>query len=110
MRLKEIIEKSAGLDIYEQRSVGDEYVEFVVYNKEIDKWKEILVDILGPALKPAGAKPTEADLNLTKDYGGIFENQTLFKKEFDGAIVLAMLGPWQDKTHTTLKAALIKNG
>ena len=110
MTLKEIVEKFNELDVYEQRCVSDEYVELVFYSKEIDKWDKVLIDILGPAVKPAGVKPTKDDQDLTKDYGGIFDNQTLFKKDFDGVGVLAMFWPWQDGTYTTLKAALLKNG
>ncbi len=107
MTLKEIVEKFKELNVYEQRSVSDEYVELVFYSKEIDKWNKALVDILGPALKPAGVEPTKDDQDLTEDYGGIFGNQTLFKKEFDGVTVLAMFWPWQNGTYTTLKAALL---
>ncbi len=107
--LKEIVEKAKPLEAYEQRSLSDEYLEFVIYNKDIEQWTKLLVAILGPAVKPAGAKPTKEQLKLTEDYGGVFENQTLFKKEFDGVTVVAMFWPWQDHTYTTLKAALCKN-
>lgn len=108
MRLKEIVEKCSKLGVDEQRCVSDEYAELVFFNKEIEQWHKILIDALGPAIKPPGAQPTEEDLRLTKDYGGIHDNQTLFKKEFDDSIAIAMLWPWQDETHTTLKIALLK--
>ena len=108
MTLKEIIEKCNILSVHDKRIISDEYNELVFYNKEIDKWNKIFVDILGPAIKPAGVEPTKDDLQLTKDYGGIYDNQTLFKKEFDDVIVIAMFWPWGDDTHTTLKIALFK--
>ena len=108
--LKEIMEKCSGLNIDEQRSITDEYAEVVFLNKEIGAWRKVLTDVLGPEIKPAGVKPSENDQDLTKDYGGIHQNQTLFKKTFDEKTVVAMLWPWQDGIHTTLKMTLVKNG
>ena len=103
MLLKEIVEKCSGLGIYEKRNITNDYVELVFYNKEQDEWNRIFTDILGSAIKPTGLEPTEDDLRLAKDYGGIRINQTLFKKEFDGVTIIAMFWPWQDGMHTTLK-------
>ena len=107
MTLREIIEKCSTLSVHEERCITDEYGELVFYNREIDEWKKILADIFGPAIKPAGVKPTKHDLNLTNDYGGIRVDQTLFKKEFDDYTVIAMFWPWGNNTHTTLKMALL---
>jgi hypothetical protein len=79
MTLHEIIDKCSTLGVYEERCITDEYGELVFYNGEIDEWKKMLADIFGPAIKPAGVKPTKDDLHLTKDYGGIRVDQTLFK-------------------------------
>ena len=107
--LKEIIEKFGALNVYERRSISDEYCELVFYSKDIDEWNKVFTEIFGQAIKPTGARPTKDDLRLTDDYGGVQNNQTLFKKEFDGATVIAMFWPWQDKTFTTLKLSLLKN-
>lgn len=108
--LKEISEKCSALDIYEKRGANDKYCELVVNNKEINECEKIFTDILGPAAKGPKIKPTKEDARLTREYGGIQPNQTLFKKEFAGLIVIAMLWPWQDNAHTTLKIALVSNG
>jgi hypothetical protein len=108
MTLKEIIEKFSALGISEERHSDAEYDERVFYSKEIDNWNKVLTDILGPAIKPAGVKPTKEDLQLTEAYGGIYDNQTLFKKEFEGVCVMAMFWTWQDKVHTTLKMVLLR--
>lgn len=108
MILKEVVEKCSKLGVDEKRCVSDEYVELVFFNKEIAEWSKIFIDVLGPAIKPPGAQPTEEDLRLTKDYGGIHDNQALFKKEFGDSIAIAMFWPWQDQIHTTLKIALLK--
>ena len=108
MTLEEIMGKCGILDIDEKRCISDDYNEIVFYSKEMDDWNRIFVDILGPAIKPAGVKPTEEDLSLTQNYGGIYKNQTLFKKDFEKATVIAMFWPWQDKVHTTLKMVLVQ--
>ena len=108
MTLKEIIEKCSKLSVYEQRDITDEYDELVFYNREIDEWNKIFIVILGQPTKPAGVKPTKDDLRLVEDYGGIDDNQTLFKKEFDDVTVIAMFWPWGDDVHTTLKIAFLK--
>ena len=108
MTLTEILEKYSDLSIEERRCISDDYVWLVFYNKEIEKWKKVFNNIFGLAIKPAGTAPTPEDMSLTKEYGGIRRNQTLFKKEFDDATVIAMFWPWQDNIRTTLKMLLIK--
>lgn len=108
MTLKDIFEKCKGLEIDEQRVVNDEYIEVVFLNKNADQWNTLFTDSLGPAAKPAGKAASESDQKLTKDYGGIFDNQTLFKKDFNGFTLIAMFWPWGDSQHTTLKAASLK--
>ena len=108
MTLKEIVAKCSGLDVHEQRDAEEEYSELVFFSKDTEAWVKVLAEDLGAPVKPVGTEPTEEHSKLTDEFGGIFANQILFKKEFDNSIVLAMLWPWQDKTHTTLKLALLK--
>lgn len=107
MTLTEILEKYSDLSIEERRCISDDYVWLVFYNKEMEKWNKVFNNILGPALKAAGRAPTAEDMSLTEEYGGIRRNQTLFKKEFDDAVVIAMFWPWQDNIRTTLKMVLV---
>ena len=109
MTLKDILEKCNGLEVSERRFISSEYAELVFLTKETDKWNSVFVDILGRAVKPAGVKPTADDLAVTKDYDGIYDNQILFKKDFDNISVMVMFWPWQDNTHTTLKLVVIKS-
>jgi len=104
--LREIIERCSMLGLDEERCNSDKYSELVFYKTEIDEWSKILADVLGPAVKRAGKKPTKDHLYLTKDYGGIWIAQTLFKRDFDDVSVIAMFWPWQDGIHATLKLAL----
>jgi hypothetical protein len=108
MTLHEIIEKCRMLGVDEERYSSDRYHELVFYQEEIDKWKIVLSGVLGPAIKPGGEKPTKDHERLTKEYGGIWSDQTLFKGEFEGVTVIAMFWPWEDGIHVTLKMALLQ--
>lgn len=108
MTLKEIMERCEGLRVYERRNSDELRDVRVFYNEDIGEWDKIFNDILGHPIKPAGVNPTEDDVDLTKNYGGIWSNQTLFKKEFNEITVMAMLLPWQDDIHTTLKTVILE--
>ena len=107
MELKEIIAKYKTLNIYEERFIADDYYEIVFYTKDNDQWFKLCTEILGPVAKPAGVAPSKEDVELTKKYGGVRDNQILFKKQVGDTICLAMFWPWQDEVRITLKVAFI---
>ena len=108
MTLKNIIKRCSKLGICEQRLVTDTYYELVFYSKDTGQWSEIFTDMLGQAIKAPGVEPTEDVLSITKDYGGSYGDQTLFKKEFDGVTVIAMFWPWRNGIATTLKVIALE--
>lgn len=107
MDLKEIAERINILKVFEKRQIKDNYIELVFFNKEINEWDKLLSGILGPAVKPAGVSPDKEAQKPARDYGGIYANQTLFRKDFNDTAVIAMFWPWQDGVHTTLKVILV---
>ena len=109
MTLQDIISKISSINIQEKRTISDEYSELVFLNKDIDTLSKIFTDIFGQPEKKQGVKPSKDVLRLTKDYGGVWENQTFFKRDNEQNTIIAMLWPWQDNTHTTLKMATIKS-
>jgi len=108
VEIKEIIKKCASLDIYEERCIADDYYEVVFYTKDTSQWNELFTEILGLAVKPYGVEPKQEDITLTKKHGGLRENQTLFKREINNSIMLAMFWPWQDEVRTTIKVVSVK--
>ena len=108
MTLQEVLERCGELELCEQRCVTDEYVEIVFFNRDKDKWNETFTAIFGPPVSPMGQDPTEDDLKLTKDYGGVWRNQVLYKKIEDNVIMMAMLWPWSDNDHTTIRMARLE--
>ena len=107
MTINEIVEKFGTLKIDEKRNVTDQIGEFVIFSEDVDQWYNLLSEMFGPAVKAEGEKPSQEDLALTKKYGSIYSSQTLFKKDFDDYAVIAMLWPWGDREHTTLKIAIL---
>ena len=107
--LNEILERCKGLNIDTTREFTDEYGELVFSSKDIKQWSKILTDILGPAVKPEGAKLVKEDKKITNNYGGIRREQTLFRKEFGGIVIIAMFWPWSDGESVTLKLASFQN-
>lgn len=107
MVLNEIVERSKALGVYEKRTATDIYYEVVFYTKDTREWEKVLAGILGAAAKPPAVKPTKEDARITQEYGGIYQGQTLFRKQCGDSTVIAMFWPWQDGAHTTLKVALV---
>ena len=103
--LPEILKRCQDLRIAEERCLTDEYVELVVYSDELHAWYTIFADIMGPPISPGGMPPSANDLAVTKDYGSVWTNQTLFKRLTANGIMIAMFWPWQDGDHITLKMA-----
>ncbi len=107
MEMKEIIERCREFEIYQQRMVSDNYAEIVMYTKEIFKWSAIFNKILGDPVSPAGINPTSEDMRITKEYGGIFTAQTLYKKDFPDNTIITMFWPWQDSKRITVKVVIL---
>jgi len=108
MSLKKIVDQYSGLRVIENRQTTDIYNELVFPTSETDNWDNALSVMLGAAVKPKGQKATKEDSALASEFGGIYPNQTMYKKDFGEFMIIAMFWPWQDGEHTTLKLALIK--
>ena len=108
MDLAEIMGRLNTLTVIEQRSNTADYKELVFSCRDLQEWQKILEKDLGPAAKPAGKKPRAEDQEIAESFGGIYANQTLFRKETPEGTVIAMFWPWSDEEHVTLKLALCK--
>lgn len=96
MQLTEVFARLKDLAIYEERSATDELVDVVFETNQAEAWQKRMESILGPALKPAGAKSNSQANQLAKPFGGIRPEQTMYYKPFDGYAVMAMFWPWQN--------------
>jgi hypothetical protein len=101
--IKEFYNKHAkGLNVQE-RIIDDDYVEVVIIVSEYPKWKEHLKFFLGGPLKDKGIVPSKEQTSMADPYGGIKAEQVLFASDIEGISIIAMLWPWQDEEHITLK-------
>lgn len=83
------------------REDQDNYLEAVVVKKELEKLTARLEKFLGSAISPS--KLPKQLVRTLKEFGGIRAGQTLYFKEGEGSTVIAILWPWNDKEHTTVK-------
>ena len=106
--LERIEKKLRTLHVSKQRKRTDKYSELVFFNKDKKKWDRALSGILGPPVKSHWKKGDPELNSITRNFGGIRSGQTVYFKEFDDCKVLALVWPWKDKTHTTLKLSMLK--
>ena len=110
MKLRDITDCCVHLDVHEKRFDRDDFFELVFFQKDVSEWQRILSAFLGNPVKPSGKVPTEKDLKITQDTGGIRQDQTLFEKSFENGVVIAKFWPWKDNRLITLRMALLPTG
>ncbi|MDH3344506.1 MAG: hypothetical protein OEM61_08320 [Desulfobacteraceae bacterium] len=108
MKIQEITEKFRSLEIFEKRCINDEYAEIVIFTEQLNHCSKILEGFLGPAVKPFGLEPSKIHEKVADEFGGIFKNQTLFQKDCDDIMVIAMFWPWGNGKQVTLKIAVAR--
>lgn len=102
-----IEKKINSLPIVNQRQKNDSYNEIIFFHKDSKKLDRALAGILGPPVKLRWKKPDNNLKSLTRRYGGIRVGQTLYLKDYDDCRVVAMIWPWKDQKHTTLKLSIM---
>lgn len=119
MKLETLVGKKLCDSICEVRKNSENYEEIVFFSKDTPAWNGILSEKLGPALISAETKDIEdssvetpslnvdAALKHADSFGGISKGQTLYYGTYNSTVILIMLWPWQDKTHVTLKKAIL---
>jgi hypothetical protein len=108
MKLQEITDNFGKLEIFEKRCIDDEYAEIVIFTEYLDHCSKILEDFLGPAVKPSDLEPSKNHKKVADEFGGILKNQTLFQKDYDNIMVIAMFWPWENGKQVTLKIAITR--
>ena len=101
-KLKDRLKKIA---LYEERVIDSDYIEVVYFSKDHSFFEDILSSLFGKPVKDSGQAPNKSVKLLAQAYGGVFENQILYCTENETRPVIAMLWPWQDREHITLKVA-----
>jgi hypothetical protein len=85
----------------------DNLFEGIVQRAKVEKMTRKLEDIFGAPIWPSKNRLSFQMEKLIKQYGGIMQGQTLYLTSKNNEVVFAMLWPWKDGEHTTVK--LIQN-
>jgi hypothetical protein len=109
LKMTEVLGSIDHLTVDEKRKFTDDYVELVLLSSEASLWTAVLEKAFGPAMKPAGKAPAKEDREASKLFGGVWKDQTLYQAKISEETVVAVLWPWQDDAHVTLKMAAPKS-
>jgi hypothetical protein len=85
------------------RADNDGYFEAVFIKDGLAKLNERLKQFLGEPVFPSEDKLTLQIEEAIKGFGGIQQGQTLFFQIEGANFTFAMLWPWSDGLHTTIK-------
>ncbi|MDD4980907.1 MAG: hypothetical protein PHC54_06560 [Candidatus Omnitrophica bacterium] len=99
MDFKEARKEINSINFDTLRTDDKDYLEAVLVKEEIDKLKERLKKIFGDPQAEISPKMEDT----VKGFGGIMRGQTLYFWNEGQSALFAMLWPWQDGSHTTLK-------
>ena len=66
-------------------------------------WLTCIGELLGSPIKTEAQPVTDDIVQLTEDFGEIFDHQTLFYREIDTHRIMAMFWPWKDQPSTNVK-------
>ena len=79
------------------------HLEVVIVKEELTKLIACLEGFFGSPVFPSKNKLSSKILQDIKDFGGIMAGQTLYYWSEADTTIFAMLSPWQDAEHITLK-------
>ena len=91
------------LPYQEARSDETDYLERVFTMGQLTEVAKGLEIFFGPALKPTGQNPSGDVKKITKEFGGIRSQQTLYFCQKDNHSFVAMFWPWSNGQLVTLK-------
>jgi hypothetical protein len=101
--LKALCEEFADLPLHETRTATGTYVELVFFSRDLADWSNRLEAHLGSPVHAGRARPSRQVRSVTSEHGGITRGQTLYLTNREDGDVVAMLWPWRDGVHVTLK-------
>ena len=85
------------------RTESDLYLEAVFLKAKISEYSALLDGIFGEVAWPSN-NPIPEDVKKTiAQYGSVMGGQTLYCMQEVSHVIFAMLWPWGDKVHITLK-------
>ncbi|MEI6631062.1 MAG: hypothetical protein WCL25_00400 [bacterium] len=83
------------------RADNENYLEIVIVKDKLSELILRLDNLFGPPQNQSSPQAQKA----IKEFGGIIKGQTLYFWHEDSSFIFAMLWPWQDGEHITIKMA-----
>ena len=100
--------KSIGFQML--RTENDAYFEVVFLKPKLEEYVSALSGIFGKISWPSDT-PIAADVKaVIAQYGSVMAGQTLYAMQEGEHVLFAMLWPWGDREHITLKMGEKKQG
>lgn len=103
MEFKEIRRGLEGVVFDTLRADNENFFEAVILTNELAKVNTSLEGVFGPPAWPSKNQLPPQVSEVTKDFGGVRAGQTLYFWSDKKDTVFAMLWPWQDGYHVTIK-------
>ena len=103
MQFKQIIEEMKGVEFDLVRVESDYYFEAVILLDKLPVLTERLQKVFGGPLCPPAVKLPKDVEEVVEDFGGIRGEQALYFKKDKEYSFFAMLWPWSDEYHFTVK-------
>jgi hypothetical protein len=101
----ELVKQLKKIPFDEIRKESEGYFEIVLSTKHLINLYPIFESYYGVPFKPSGVAPSDKAQNLTRNYGGIQKQQTLYYVNRNGVSDCAMIWPWNDGSRSTVKMA-----
>jgi len=89
----------------EARKDTDNYFEAVILSPQLKELTDRLKNFFGLPVYPSESKLSSQAEKAIEEFGGVMSGQTLYYWNKGNDVVFAMLWPWQDGEHITLKIA-----
>jgi hypothetical protein len=99
MKFEQLKQAAKDVGFETSRAEDENYLEAVVLKNKLEELMLKLDSLFGPAQNKPSAQAQEA----VSKFGGITKGQTLYFWQEGESFVFAMLWPWQDGEHITLK-------
>lgn len=106
MVFDELKQKLVTFQYSEKRADSGQYFEGVIESAQRQNLCDCLEEFLGKPVWPSNDDPPDHVEKAIKDFGGLWENQMLYFSGDSTRAVFAMLWPWSDGKHITVKVGL----
>lgn len=103
MQFEEMTKEIKSVSFDEIRSDEADYFEAVVTSEELANLNATLTKSFGTPVFLSKEGFSSKVQETIREFGGVWPDQTLYVWSEGSDVIFAMLWPWQDKEHTTLK-------